>query len=163
MQKKSILVVAALLGGFAAAAPAHAKRSEASVVMPCKPEQRRHLEQAGYASAVISRGMLYVSGVASMQRQGEADFQPAFTRIFESIGRTLASVGATWDDVVDVTSYHTDIDAQMEQFGKVSAQYLKAPFPTSTVVGVNRLIVPQAIAELKVVAELPDGAKQVCP
>jgi enamine deaminase RidA (YjgF/YER057c/UK114 family) len=162
MRLKPIALSAAILTGIVFAPPAYAKRSEVNVVMPCQPEQRRRLEEAGYSSAVISKGMLYVSGVASMQREGEADFQPAFTRIFEAIGRTLASTGASWDDVVDVTSYHTNIDTQLEQFGKVSARYLKAPFPTSTVIGVNRLIVPQAIAEVKVVAELPRGAKRVC-
>jgi enamine deaminase RidA (YjgF/YER057c/UK114 family) len=69
----------------------------------------------------------------------------------------LKAAGCTFDDVVDVTTFHTDPRAQ---FDAVAAVRLKAigdpPYPNWTAVGVNWLA--GFDFEIKVIARLPQSA-----
>jgi enamine deaminase RidA (YjgF/YER057c/UK114 family) len=51
--------------------------------------------------------------MATGVRDGESDLKIAYTRAFERIGAILKNAGASWDDVVEITSFHTDLTAQM--------------------------------------------------
>lgn len=116
------------------------------------PEDKAILDSWGFSSAVVSGDLIFVSGVVAGLREGEADPEAAFTRAFDRIGAALKAAGADWDDVVDMTSYHTDVAAQISAFRRVKDRYIKAPFPAWTAIGVSRLIPPNGLVEIKVVA-----------
>src|SRR5215813_12076318 len=61
--------------------------------------------------------------------------------------------GATWDDVVEITSFHTDLTTQMPAIVAVKKNYVKPPFPAWTAIQVSRLIPPNGITEIKIVAK----------
>jgi len=66
----------------------------------------------------------------------------------------LAAAGCTFDDVVDVTSFHTDPDAQFESFMAIRENEIgEAPYPTWTAIGVNWLA--GFDVELKAIARIP--------
>jgi enamine deaminase RidA (YjgF/YER057c/UK114 family) len=136
-------------------APAHAfaqARAEATVLMPSDPAQRQFQEEWGFSDAVITGDMIYVSGaVVGGKRAGETSFAPAFDRIYRRIGAILERAGASWDDVVDLTSYHTDVDGQIEDMVSVHKRYVKAPYPAWTAIGGARIL-DNGIAEIKIVA-----------
>lgn len=77
---------------------------------------------------------------------------------FETIAATLQAAGSDMDHVVDILSYHCDLDAQMSTFMKVKDRFLPGPkFPCWTAIGITSLAVPPAICEIKVVAQRIDN------
>ena len=147
-------ILALLLAATATPALAGA-RQEATVVMPENPEARKFLEEWGFADAIVAGDTVYLSGVVVGLRPGETDLQAAYARTFDWLGKTLARAGVTWDDVVDITSYHTDLTTQMPAIVAVKNRYVKAPFPAWTAIGVSRLIPDRGLTEIKLVAKLP--------
>jgi enamine deaminase RidA (YjgF/YER057c/UK114 family) len=101
---------------------------------------------------MVSGDTVYVSGVVAGVREGETDLRLAYARAFDRIGRTLADAGVTWDDVVDITSFHTDVTTQMPAIVEVKNRYVKPPFPAWTAIQVARLIPGNGITEIKIVA-----------
>jgi enamine deaminase RidA (YjgF/YER057c/UK114 family) len=79
---------------------------------------------------------------------------------FRSVGRTLAEVGATWADVVEMTSYHVGLQVQKEAILRVHHEFIREPpFPAWTATGVTELFSADAVFELSVVAVLPEHAR----
>lgn len=130
-------------------------RQDGKVLMSDNPTLLKYEQEWGFADAIITGDTLYLSGVVAGLRDGETDMDAAYTRAFERIGEILRRAGASWDDVVDITSFHTDVTAQMPAITAVKNRYVKAPFPAWTAIQVVRLIPPNGITEIKVVAKLP--------
>jgi enamine deaminase RidA (YjgF/YER057c/UK114 family) len=140
--------------------PASAQtRNPSNVFMSENESGRRFQEATGYSDAVVAGDTIYLSGVVVGLREGE-DLGAAYDRTYRQIGAILARAGASWDDVVDMTSYHTDVTAQFEAMVAVHRRYVRAPFPAWTAIDVDRLIPAGGIAEIKVVARRPERARQ---
>jgi 2-aminomuconate deaminase len=77
--------------------------------------------------------------------------------VFANVRTVLESAGARWEDIVDVTVFLTDMEADFPAYNEVYAQYFAENRPTRTTVGISRLPTPIHI-ELKVIAVLPEGA-----
>ncbi len=75
---------------------------------------------------------------------------------FRNIAVTLAEAGAGWDDVVEVSTYHVDLDVQRDVLLQVAAEYLVDPYPAWTAVGVIALFEPDAMVEISCVAVVDD-------
>jgi len=129
-------------------------RDPANVLMPENAEARTFQEAVGYATAVIAGDTIYLSGVVAGPAKGESDLAPGYERAFAHIAATLARAGASWDDVVDITTFHTDLAAHIDGFAAVKNRHVKAPFPAWTAIGVSRLYEPTAVVEIKVVARV---------
>ena len=140
------------LSAFAAQANA-GTRQQATVLLSEDPGHRKFQEQWGYADAVVSGDTVYLSGVVVGLRPDDADLKAAYERTFREIGRILARSGVSWDDVVDITSYHTDLTSQMPAIVEVKNRYVKAPPPAWTAIEVARLIPDRGITEIKIVAK----------
>lgn len=109
-----------------------------------------------YAPATRAGDMLYLSGVVATVAEGETSIEPAIERSFDEIEMILAKAGASWSDVVDVTSYTTDLDAHLGPLWGIKAERVGAPYPSWTLIGVDRLYGGDAaIIETKVTAYLP--------
>lgn len=146
---------------FAMAAAAQAPqgaRQKALVIMPENARQRQLQEQIGWADAVVSNGIVHVSGVPAYLAPGETDVETAYVRAFEALGKTLERAGVGWDDVVSMTTYHTDPVAQIDAFAKVKARYMKSPPPAWSAVGTTALLQPRALVEIAVIAHIPKTA-----
>ena len=150
---KHVIILAALI---ALPATAHAgSRQQATVLLSEDPESRKFQQEWGYADAVVTGDTVYLSGVVSGLRPGETDLKLAYERSFARIGEILKRSGASWDDVVDITTYHTDLTSQMPAIVTVKNKYIVAPPPAWTAIGVSRLIPNSGITEIKMVARLP--------
>lgn len=146
----------ALFLTLVAAAPAHAgARQDATVLLSEDAGSREYQEKWGYADAVITGDTIYLSGVVAGFPEGNTDLEAAFTRVFNRIGAILTRAGASWDDVVEMTSYHTDLTSQFPAMVAVKNRYVKAPPPAWTAIEVSRLIPDRGITEIKIVAKLP--------
>ena len=144
------IISSTLAAALCAAAPLHAKQS----IMPEDPAALEFQNAVGFADAVIAGEMIYLSGVVAAPAPGETDLKPAFARAFARIANTLARAGASWDDVVDLTTYHTDLPGQINDFAEVKGRYIKAPFPAWTAIGISALYEPTAVVEIKIVARV---------
>ena len=129
-------------------------RQDAKVVMDSDAEEAKFQAEWGYASAIRVGDTIYLSGVVAGVRKGETDLTLGYERAFKRIGETLKSAGAGRDDVIDVTTFHTDLTTQMPAIVTVKNRYIKAPFPAWTAIQVARLIPTNGITEIKIVARV---------
>lgn len=147
------LRAALLLAVLAAPAAAHAgARQEATVLMSENAATRAVQDEYGFADAVVSGDTAYLSGVIAAPAPGETSLEPAYTRAFTALGRTLKRAGMSFDDVIDMTTYHTDLAAQAKPLAVVKARFMRAPAPAWTAIGVSGLFAPEGVTEIKLVA-----------
>ena len=71
---------------------------------------------------------------------------------FRNIAITLAEAGADWSDVVEINSYRVDLRSQDDVLLIVASEFLEAPYPVWTDVGVTELFPPGALVEISCVA-----------
>jgi 2-aminomuconate deaminase len=71
--------------------------------------------------------------------------------VFENVRFILEASGSSWENLVDVTVFLTDIKKDFSAFNKVYGEYFKSNQPCRTTVEVNALPTPIAI-ELKCIA-----------
>lgn len=79
--------------------------------------------------------------------------------VFENVRLVLEDAGGSWDDIVDVTVFLTDMKNDFPIYNRIYAEYFAGegkPNPTRTTVEVTSLPTPIAI-ELKVIAAVEDG------
>jgi enamine deaminase RidA (YjgF/YER057c/UK114 family) len=95
------------------------------------PANRHALYEAhGYSAAIASGDLLFVSGQVGSRADGspEPDFAEQVRLAFSNLGATLAAGGCTFDDIVDVTTFHTDPENQFETIMKVKNDvFLQSP------------------------------------
>lgn len=123
------------------------------------PDRHALYEAHGYSAAIRSGDLLFVSGQVGSRHDGspESDYAQQVERAFENLNAVLAAAGATLDDVIDVTSFHTDPNNQFEAFMEVKNRHFTTkPYPSWTAIGVNWLA--GFDFEIKVVARLPVAA-----
>lgn len=153
-----MITKATLLLLISLALPASAQagsRQDAKVTLSDNAQMRQIQEDWGFADAVVAGDTVYLSGVVAGVRPGEADLKLAYDRAFKQMGKILERAGASWDDVVDITSFHTDLTTQMPAIVAVKKQYVRNPPPAWTAIEIARLIPDAGITEIKLVAKLP--------
>jgi enamine deaminase RidA (YjgF/YER057c/UK114 family) len=121
------------------------------------PAGRNALYEAHrYSAAIRSGDLLFVSGQVGSREDGspEPEFKQQVERAFENLNAVLAAAGCTFVDVVDVTTFHTDPESQIESVMQVrEAAIGEPPYPNWTAVGVNWLA--GFDFEIKVIARIP--------
>ena len=113
-------------------------------------------EHHRYSPAVRADGFLFVSGQVGSREDGspEPDFEAQVRLAFANLQATLRAAGCSLDDIVDVTTFHTDPERQFDTVLAVKNDiFPQAPYPAWTALGVNWLA--GFDFEIKVVARLP--------
>ncbi|BCZ81174.1 RidA family protein [Paraburkholderia terrae] len=116
-------------------------------------------EKIRYAPALKVGNTLYVSGQigrnAAMELVEGREAQ--IVQAFENLKLVLAAAGASMSDVVDLTTFHTDM-RDLPLFMAVRDRYLATdPLPAWTAVGAHMLGGTAGyIVEIKAVAVLPE-------
>jgi enamine deaminase RidA (YjgF/YER057c/UK114 family) len=97
---------------------------------------------------------IHVSGhtCETIDHQFAADPAQQIRDTFQNIASTLAEAGASWADVVDITSYHVGLRDQAGVTLEIAAEFLGDPFPSWTACGVTELFDPEAVIEISCVA-----------
>lgn len=121
------------------------------------PASRQALYEINrYSAAIRSGDLLFVSGQVGSREDGSPEpvFEEQVQRAFSNLGEVLKAAGCTFDDIVDMTTFHTDPEAQ---FAVVTAAkekiFPQKPYPNWTAVGVNWLA--GFDFEIKVIARIP--------
>jgi 2-aminomuconate deaminase len=71
--------------------------------------------------------------------------------VFQNVRNILEDAGSSWNEMVDVTVYLTNLKADFATYNQLYAEYFTEVQPARTTVEVTRLPTPIAI-ELKVIA-----------
>ncbi|MBC7838005.1 MAG: RidA family protein [Nitrospiraceae bacterium] len=121
------------------------------------PASRQALyDQHRYSPAIRSGDLLFVSGQVGSREDGSPEpvFEDQVRRAFANLRAVLEAVGCTFDDVVDVTTFHTNPAMQFETVMAVrTAEIGEPPYPNWTAVGVTWLA--GFDFEIKVIARIP--------
>ena len=72
---------------------------------------------------------------------------------FNNVKLILEDCGSSWDKIIDVTVFLTNISQDFKTFNVIYKNYFKSCFPCRTTIEVNSLPTPIAI-ELKVIATI---------
>jgi len=109
-----------------------------------------------YNPAVESNGLLFIAGQIGMRADGTIpeDVAEQCDLAFQRLGAILEARGLGFEDLVDLTSYHVDIDQHLTTFREVKERYVKQDFPAWTILGVAALARPILKIEVKAVAAL---------
>lgn len=109
-----------------------------------------------YSAAIRSGDLLFVSGQVGSRSDGspEPEFEAQVRLAFDNLKATLRAGGCGLEDIVDVTSFHTDPKNQFATVMAVKAEvFPEAPYPNWTAVGVTWLA--GFDFEIKVIARIP--------
>lgn len=123
---------------------------------PLVPEVMQPLaKQVGFSPGLVAGSLIFVSGQVG-RRPGveppttaEAEYRLAW----ENVGLVLAEAGADFSDLVQVTSYHTDV-SDLGTFIKVRGEMFNHDvMPTWTALGVAALGAPGLTVEITAIAQ----------
>ena len=109
-----------------------------------------------FAPAVRDGNRLYCSGVIGVGADGKppADTEAQFTQAFELLKSVLETAGVSFADVIEVTTFHVALQANLRTFVKVKDRYLREPYPAWTAIGITELAVPGGLVEIKAIARI---------
>ncbi|WP_322618529.1 RidA family protein [Deinococcus terrestris] len=115
----------------------------------------------GYSHLAEVRGgrTVYLSGQIAVDAQGEVvgpgDFTTQARQVFENLRLALAEVGRTFDHVVKLTLFLTDM-ADLPQLRAVRDEFIDlAQPPASSAVQVAGLVRPELLVEVEAIAAAP--------
>ena len=98
---------------------------------------------------------LHISGQVALDTGGNLvapnDLRGQTEQVFENLTAILRANGATWDDVVKITTFVTTLD-DLDAMREVRARYLPTEPPASTAVRISGLVLPDAVIEIEAVA-----------
>ena len=112
--------------------------------------------------------LLFLSGVGPRQKgtkkipgveldeQGNIasyDIETQCRSVFQNVRYILESAGSSWDKIIDVTVFLTNMKVDFQTYNRIYAEYFKENLPCRTTVEINCLPTPIAI-ELKVIATI---------
>lgn len=121
-----------------------------------------------YPHARVVGDMLYLSGVGPRARGTKDipgvkldatgkiisyDIEAQCHSVFRNVRAILEDSGSSWENLVDITVFLTNMKDDFKKYNEVYAEYFKDNQPCRTTVEVNALPTPIAI-ELKCIATL---------
>ncbi|GLK88523.1 RidA family protein [Pseudomonas turukhanskensis] len=111
-------------------------------------------ERIGYVPAVKVGGTLFCSGqigrTADLVIIEEPEAQ--FVAAWENMRDVLHAGGCTFEDVVDMTTYHVDLATHLDLYREVRDRFFPRGTAAWTCIGVAALAHPALLLEIKCVA-----------
>ena len=113
-------------------------------------------------------GLLFLSGIGPRVRGSREipgvrldsdgnvvayDFAEQCRSVFRNVRTVLEDAGSSWERIVDVTAFLTDMKADFATFNQLYAEHFATNQPTRTTIEVGALPTPIAV-ELKVIATI---------
>ncbi len=84
----------------------------------------------------------------------EYDIEAQCHSVFKNVRSVVEEAGSSWENIVDVTVFLTNMKADFTTFNRLYAEYFATSQPSRTTLEINALPTPIAI-ELKVIATMP--------
>jgi 2-aminomuconate deaminase len=135
-----------------------------------KIESSKAPEPVGlYPHARKVGNLLFLSGVGPRERGSKKipgveldengqiiryDIEAQCHSVFRNIKYILEDSGSSWENIIDVTVFLTNMKDDFKKYNQLWAEYFKDNLPCRTTLEINKLPTPIAI-ELKVIATIP--------
>jgi enamine deaminase RidA (YjgF/YER057c/UK114 family) len=118
----------------------------------------------GYSHVVMGTGrFVAIAGQIALDENGDlvgpGDPAAQAQQVFENLGRCLAAAGATFDDVLKLTFFVTDVGILPAVREARDAVIDTSKPPASTAVQVASLVLPELLLEVEAYAVLPSDAR----
>ena len=99
-------------------------------------------------------GFVFLTGFNGVRLDGTLSTDPRqqIQDAFAQVQMVLDEGGLSFEDVVEVTSYHVGLRHHLEQFKAVWAQHMREPYPAWTAIEVAGFASDSVVVELRVVA-----------
>ena len=111
----------------------------------------------GYSHVVdVQSGRtIYIAGQVALDKSGndvgKGNFAAQTTQVFENLKLALVAAGATFDNVVKLNTYVTDM-SQVQTLRDIRAKYYGKNAPASTLVQVGKLAREELMIEIEAIA-----------
>ena len=116
-----------------------------------------HTPQANYSHVTRVGDTLYISGQLSLDPDGnlvgQGDAEAQAEQCYRNIKTIVEHFGGSMDDVVKITQYITDL-AYRPLVARPRDRHLGTPGPSSTLVVITGLAIPECLVEIEAVAVL---------
>jgi enamine deaminase RidA (YjgF/YER057c/UK114 family) len=112
--------------------------------------------QDWHLSPIVDTGeFLFLSGQTGFHPGGFVDPDPErqFRDVFRFLQANLQAAHLSLADVVEMTSYHVEMQQYMATFLAVKDEYIFAPYPAWTAIGVSGLMTEGTLLEIRVIAQ----------
>ena len=111
-----------------------------------------------FAQVVKIGNQIYIAGQTSVDADGnvvgKGDIEAQTRQVFQNLEKCLTAAGATFDHVVKLNIYSTDLDAHLDVITKYRKQYFPEEPVASTTVQISRLVHPDWLLEIEAIAVL---------
>ena len=126
------------------------------------PDEMKHLvERFNYSPAVKVGNLLFAAGQVGRDSDMnviDSSLEDHIVAAWENVGKVLAAAGASYEDIVEMTTFHVDLQEQLPLFLQIKDRYIPRTDvpPAWTAIGITELTFPGQLVEIKVVAVIPD-------
>ncbi len=144
-----------LVTACASGSVADDKKNEMIVTPETKP-----IVDAFHIAPVIRSGeYVFISGIPAalpdIENASPEEIKAAIKRAYQTAFYMLGQAGATKNDIVDITTFHTNLKSTRSEIVEVHKELFDLePYPAWTVVGVDALFMDTAFFEIKLTARI---------
>ncbi len=124
------------------------------------PATQAFYDNFHFSQATRVGDMIWVSGqvgIDACMTPGKGIEEQAHLA-FQSLKNVLAEAGASLADVVELMTFHTELQGDMQAFAQVKDQYFPDRYPSWTAVGISQLALADLRVEIRAVAVAGCGA-----
>jgi len=115
------------------------------------------VDKAGYVPAVKAGDLLFCAGQIGRAPDLTIFTEPEaqFRACWDNLRTVLSEAGCSFDDVVEMTTYHVRMSEHMWAFVSIKDEVFPRGTCAWTCIGVAELAHPDLLVEIKAVARLP--------
>lgn len=124
------------------------------------PHTEATYDRLHFSQATRVGDLIWVSGQVGLDpltREPANGMKAQAQNAFEGVKAVLGAAGASLTDIVELTTFHTDLRGDIAEFVQVKDEYLPQRYPSWTAVGVTQLARPELLVEVRVVAAAGSG------
>ena len=104
--------------------------------------------------AIICQGFVFLTGFTGVRPDGTISTDPVaqIRQAFLSIETVLKKGGMSFDNVIEMTTYHVKLQDHIDLFRTIRDEFIVEPYPAWTAIEVSGFITKKAIVEIRVIA-----------
>ena len=115
---------------------------------------KRMYDRFHFSQGARIDNLLVCSGQIGTGADGKipAAVEDEFRNAWRLVGTVLKEGGLDYSNIVEYTTFHVGLQQHMAAFMKVRDEFLSAPWPAWTAIGISELAIPGARVEIRIIA-----------
>jgi enamine deaminase RidA (YjgF/YER057c/UK114 family) len=133
--------------------PGHRKRLMRKILVP---HEFSNVPDRWHFAPIVDTGeFVFFSGITGVHPDGSLSGEPEtqFRDTFRFVAMHIETAGLQFEDIVEMTTYHVGLRKHLRTFIKVKDEYIKAPYPAWSAIGITELITEGTLAEIRIIAK----------